>query len=566
MRALAPSRRVAGVDCGGRRVLISTAVALVACLLGRDALAAPSTTPTIVLESNVGERPSNMHEIIAPLFDALEGYGFTVKPTTIAKLLGPRAPRPGILDRGKTATAIAQQIETGLDAFRAGRFNEAEDALKIAIQFIKRNPALWVLDGSNASLTYIAFVKLAVAQAQNGHGEESFATMMDLLRMSSTPVTQTDYGQRAERIYKGAQKLAQAMGRGSLVINVSDSHAVIFVEGAFRGIGKVAVGDLLPGLRHMFVQVGTDGRQYEIEVPPNDERSIDINWPIDSTLMVDEQSAGFTFANQSESLKEGVYARQLARQWACEKVIVVGLTRLEGNLEVVGTVYPADGSAARRASVAVSEREAGMQSLARFLFDGTLSSQLNVIERGPGMYPSSAADAPAGQLSLTSKVVLGTGGLAVAGGITAYVLSKPMLPYNDDKTSAVQVVVASSPVLGAGVYLALRDTTRANRLASAALGAGAASLVAGTALYLTNEDPDPRRRYYRESARSGVIIGGTGVVLTGLGAWLWYRERDRPSASASSTAPASSGKTPTSLVPTVSMGTSHVMLSCAGSF
>lgn len=580
IRALMSGPRVAEVGCGRRRRLISTAAALGVCLLGRGALAAPPTMPTIVLESNVGERPSNMHEIIAPLLEALEGYGFTVKPATIAKLLGPRAPRPGILDRGKTAAEIAQQIETGLDAFRAGRFKEAEEALAIAIQLIKRNPALWVLDGSNTSLTYIAFVKLAVAQAQNGHGEESFATMLDLLRMSSTPVTQTNYGQRAEKLYKGAQKLAQTMGRGSLVVNVSDSHAVIFVEGAFRGIGKVAVGDLLPGLRHMFVQVGTDGRQYEIEVPPNDERSMDINWQIDSILMVTETEAGLTFANQSERSKEGIYARQLARQWGCEKVIVVGLARLEGNLEVVGTVYPADGSAARRASVAVSEGEVGMRSLARFLFDGTLSNHLNVIERGPGMYPSSAVDGHAGQLSLTSKVVLGAGGLAIAGGIATYVLSKPddhtMPTYNDYKTPAVQVVVASSAVIGAGFYLALRDTTSASRITAALLATGGTSLVAGTTMYLTDEDPNPNpdpmayvRRYYRDSATAGVIIGGTGVVLTGLGAWLWYRERNRASVTASSAGSATAfrqGRALTSLVPAASVGPSQIMLSCAGNF
>ena len=534
------------------------------CLSTRNVLAASPKMPTIVLESNVGERPANMNEIIAPLLDALAGYGFVVKPTTIANLLGPRAPRPGILDKGKSAKEIAQQIETGLESFRSGQFKDAEGALTIGVQLIKRNPELWVLDGANASLTYKAFVKLAVAQAMNAHAEESVATMLDLLRMSSIPVTLTKDGPRAAKIFTGAEKLAQTMGRGSLVVNVSDTHAVIFMDGQFRGIGKIAVGDLIPGPRHMFVQVGSLGRQYEIPIHANDETSVDVDWQIDSTLTVDEQCAALTFVNQSERAKEGGYARQLAHEWGSEKVIVVGLTRLEGNLEVVGTVYPADGSAARRASVAVSEGEAGMRSLGRFLFDGTLSGNLN-IERGPGMSASSVDQGTSGHLSVPAKILLGVGGVAAVGGIATYVLSKPddhtMKTYQDHKTTAVDVVVASSPMLGVGVYLGLRDMTSMSRLTAALLGTGAASLLAGTVLFLTDEDPynGPGyvRQYYRDSARAGVLIGGTGIALSGFGAWLWYRERDRGS---------DHGSSLTSLVPTMTVSPSHLILNYSGGF
>jgi hypothetical protein len=569
------SRELGGI-LGGRWYLICIAATVALCSFAGRALASPASIPPIVLESNVGERPPNMDQLIAPLLDALAGYGFEVKPATIAKLLGPHAPRPGILDRGKTAREIAQQIETGLDAFRTGKFKDAEDALSVAVQLIKRNPGLWVLDGSNANLTYSAFVKLAVAQAQNGRAEESFATMMDLLRMSSTPISQSNYGPRAEKLFKGAQKLAQTMGRGTLIANVSDNHAVIFIDGAFRGIGKVAVGDLLPGPRHIFVQVGTEGRQYEIEVRPNDESSINIDWQIDSVLTIGEPSAGFTFANEQERANEGMYARQLARQWGAEKVIVVGLTRLEGNLQVVGTVYPADAPAARRASVPLSEGAVGMRSLARFLFDGTSNGNLNVIERGQGTYTSSAPVAPSGNLTLTSGLVLGVGGIAVAGGIGTYIVSKPddhtAPTYDDYKSPAVDVVVASSPVLGAGIYLTLRDTTTAGRLTSALLAAGATSLVLGSFLYLTDEDEDMRttgyvRKTYRDSAEHGVIIGGSGVLLTGLGAWLWHRERDRLSLSASASGRISEGaNTRASFVPVVSVAPSLVLVSCTGSF
>jgi hypothetical protein len=238
-------------------------------------------------------------------------------------------------------------------------------------------------------------------------------------------------------------------------------------------------------------------------------------------------------------------------------------------MALIGTVYPADGSAVRRASVAVSEGAPGMRSLARFLYDGTLSNQLNVIERGPGMYAPSDRTAPDGHLSLTSQLVLGAGGLAVAGGAAMYVLSKPddptMPTYNDRKALAIKVVVVSSPVLGAGVYLALRDTTSASRLTAALLGAGVTSLVAGTALYLTDEDPDERRKYYRNSAEHGVITGGAGIVLTGVGALLWYRDRNRVPRSSRTTA-GSTQRQELVLVPGVSAGPLQFLLGCSGTF
>jgi len=559
LRAVSVRRSAAGGGGRGAFGMIGIIAVAALCFSGSSALADPPEMPTIVLESNVGECSPNMTETITPLLNTLADYGFVVKPATIASLLGEQAPRPGILDKGKTAKEITQQIEAGLEAFRTGRYEDAEGELQTAVRLIKRNPGVWVLDGANTALTFTAVVRLAVAQKVNNHSDEAYETMMDLLRMSSVPVTKTKFGPRAEDLYNGAQKQARPLGRGSLVVNVTDPSAVIFLEGQFRGIGKVAVGDLIPGPRHLFVQVGSLGRQYELAVLPDSQRAIDIDWEIDSALTVDDPCAGFAFANPADRQKEGVYARQLARRWGSKKVIVVGLGRLEGNLEVLGTVYPADGSPARRASVPASEGEAGMRSLARFLVDGTRSNHLNVIEGGPGAYPSMSAQASGRGLSLTSKIVLGSGAVAFAAGVGAYRLSGV-----DGRSSAVYAVVASSPVLGAGIYLGLRDLTSAPPVASALLGGSAASLVAGTFLYVTDEDPDGARRTYRDSATIGLIVGGTGVALAGAGAWLWYRERAHRSEPASSATAMS--QRASALAPIVSVGPSNVTLGCLGSF
>jgi len=54
-------------------------------------------------------------------------------------------------------------------------------------------------------------------------------------------------------------------------------------------------------------------------VQPNDESSVDIDWQIDSTLVIDDPSAGFTFGSEVERARERSYARQLARRWRSER-------------------------------------------------------------------------------------------------------------------------------------------------------------------------------------------------------------------------------------------------------
>jgi len=571
----APSLRAEPFVGPSPRRLVAFVVVMVSCLFAHRAEAESSRARTIVLESVVGERSANMTATLAPLIDALEGYGFAARPATIQSVLGPRVARPGVLDQGKTTADIAQQIEAGLSAFSSGRFQESEDALTIAVKLIKRNPGLWVLSGSNANLTFNAVVKLALAQGKNGHVPESFETMMDYLRMSNIPISRLDYGRDGEKLYKGAQKQAQPMGRGTLLINVSDNRAVVFVEGQFRGIGKVAQGDLIPGLRHMFVQVGPDARQYVVEIRPDSETTVDIDWQVDSSLTLGESYAGVAFANEIERAKEGIYARGVARACGCEKIIMVGTIRLDGHLEVIGTVYPVNGAAPWSATVPVSEGERGLRSLARFLYDGTSRGDLNVRSNAPGARAPKQMQRP--HLSVSSTIVLGAGVAAVGGGIGTYVLSKDddhtMPTFNDHKGPAVDVVIASSPVLATGIYLSLRDTTSASRLASAALGLGATSLVLGSFLFFTDQDGAARlepdkyvREYYRDSATSGLVIGAAGVALTGVGAWLWYRGGDRKSNATTLTAASEHGRTLGSLVPAVSVGPALRLLSVSGSF
>src|ERR1043166_588159 len=144
-----PARQVDTRSCstaGGKRVMRLFVPVLCAAVItvvpagtvqaapGVSAPALPAgasaPAPSVVLESHVGERSSQTGELLEPLLRALESYGFAARPREIARLLKGRVPRPGILDAGKTADDIAQQIVVGVDAYNRGRFKEAEEALR----------------------------------------------------------------------------------------------------------------------------------------------------------------------------------------------------------------------------------------------------------------------------------------------------------------------------------------------------------------------------------------------------------------------------------------------------
>ncbi|NVB77438.1 MAG: PEGA domain-containing protein [Kofleriaceae bacterium] len=63
-----------------------------------------------------------------------------------------------------------------------------------------------------------------------------------------------------------------------------------------------------------------------------------------------------------------------------------------------------------------------------------------------------------------------------------------------------------------------------------AFGLGSAALVAGGVLYFTSETDDGTQLYYRDTRLLGAGVAAGGLVLTGIGTWLWLRRGPRDSA------------------------------------
>jgi len=428
--------------------------------------------PIIVLESYVGQRPANAGLIMEPLLDELEVRGFAVRPASVIPRLGGRAPRPGVIDRGKTAAEIMQPAEAGYEAYTRGRFADAERALTPALEQVHRNPALFVLDTSNLTSTFRILVGLALSQAKRGNTGASAATMAELIRtFPSQPITRTEYGPDAEQFYRAVWRQVQTTGRGQLAISVESEQAVIFIDGQIRGLGRVAVSNLIPGVYRVFVQVPpTAGRQYEVEVDAGEDTALHIDWDLDSALWLTDPWMGLLFATEVERARQAEFAGKLLRGWGDNGLLaVVGMVQLDGRPGVFGSLYDAAGNAVRSAAVTLhGSDELRLRSLARFLAGDPAADGVTVAHAAT---PTTGASGPAAPAAAPSRVV---------------------------------------PEL--------------------LIGAGAAALATGGILYALDPDPASAGRFYRRTAPSGVAVGSVGAAAVSLGMlWLWVVRGSRRS-------------------------------------
>jgi hypothetical protein len=548
------------------------ALALTAVLVAPATVQAASTeaAPIVVLQSRVGSsQPEAADDLTPILYEQLEAEGFAARPTTIARVLKGQLPLPGILDVGLTAADIMLPVELGYKDWAHGRFAEAERKLVPALARIYRNPALLVTDTKNLDATFKALVALALSQSRLGKASESTQTMMELIRMfGSRPISRAEYGPPAEQLYQTVLRQAIAAGQGQLFITTEHERAVVFVDGQIRGIGKAAVGNLVPGIHHVLVQVAsTVGRQYKVEIKASEALILETVWTVDMSLAVTEPWIGLVFATEAERNQEGRFAGELARRWGGHGMVaVVSTVRLQGRPFLIGTLYRAGGAIVRGAATSLDgDRRALVRSLAKYLADGTVDPNLNVIGRDRSNSPPVQAlrDSVGRSTSWTAELVLATGGLAVAAGSVAYVVSEAddftQPTFDDDRDPSVGVVLGGSAVLGAGVYLWLRESRTTSVLTAALVGVGAASVVAGSALYLTDEDPDPspdkwQRKRVRDTATLGLVVGAAGAAIVGAGLWRLHGEANRRSPS------------PTASGPAVSVDAAGALVTWTGSF
>ncbi|MBA3503695.1 MAG: hypothetical protein H0T65_25250 [Deltaproteobacteria bacterium] len=178
----------------------------------------------------------------------------------------------------------------------------------------------------------------------------------------------------------------------------------------------------------------------------------------------------------------------------------------------------------RRARIYTDAPDAGgANKLALFLVDGKSGDGIEIL-RSDESAPASSERGHAWRLR--SKVVLGGGAIAlVASGIGFAITKDDGLETFTAKDFALDASYGASAIVGAGVFMWLRDTKSAGVGTSLLLGGGIAALISGGILLATDEDQQSDRKYYRNTATEGMIVGGVGVALTGIGTVLFVRQR-----------------------------------------
>jgi hypothetical protein len=535
--------------------------------------AAPAAQPIIVLKARIGVPEGKDRDVLTPVIDEqFEAEGFAARPETIAQIVGGRMPRSGILDRGLTAAEIMHPIELGYDDWSKGLFADAVKKLLPAKARIFRNPGLLVTDTKNLDSTFKGLVALSLSQLRTGKPGEAAETMTELVRIFRVrPVSRTDWGRPAEEYWRSISKPVLAGGTGQLYVTTGNDHAVVFVDGQIRGIGKAEVADLVPGNHHVLVQVpSTAGLQYGVEIRANENTNLDVKLDVDSALVSTDVWIGLVFATEAERNKEAVLAGELAQRWGSQgMIVVVGTMRMQGATVLIGTLYRAGGKLVRSAGTTLEgDMPAQVRRLAKYLADGTVGSGLRLISQDPARpAPSLTVTADRPRSSVIGKTVGGAGLVAISLGAVeylrhAYDFRKPPNGEDDGRDPYVYTMLGGSLLLGGGMYLWLRESQSTTHLSAGLVGVGAASIVAGSVLYLTDQDESPTEpAFIRETATRGVVLGASGIALTGAGLWLIYRDR-RGTADSSTVA----AHSPAFWVPAVSVDASRAVVGLCGSF
>jgi hypothetical protein len=449
---------------------------IIACLMLATARADASPTssnPIVVLEAYGGRRPANVDRFMKPLRDELERHGFAARPETITRLFGSRIPRSGILDAGVTIGHILELVNAGYEAFSHAKYEYAASTLTDAINKIKRNAALLVLDTGNQETVYKAYVGLALSQSRLGFTDQATATIAELVRIFRTqPLARNEHGPTAERFARTVYKRESSKGRGRLHIKTGNPKAMIFVDFQIRGAGETTLVDLIPGAYHVLVQEPqSSGLAYQVDIPENGDVELEASWEVDTSLQVSSRWIGFEFADDTERRKEATYGGSLAKRWGeRESFAVVGTMKLEGRPALIGTLYRTTGTVLRSAVIVLEDAlddadDATLGRLAKFLADGTPAAGIDIVVRDGGTAPASPVRR---RSTLPAKLLVAAGAAAVIGGGVLYALDEDI------------------PPLG-----------------------------------------QPQPKYYFDSAKPGIALGVAGAVAVGAGIWLWTRSGRR---------------------------------------
>ncbi len=428
-----------------------------------------------VIQSYAGPPPASSRELLEPVINELVRLGYP-PPKQLAASVLKKMSRPGLIDAAEVEQA-QQLAAQGYQAWLQGSFGAAADQMKQAIALFERNPAAFAADPDLRPKLLRARVFLALSYKRLGNYDESLATMATVVRgFPDIGVSRGNYGPEAYDLYRAVKRDIQALNPGELRINASEDNVTLFVNERFVGTGAGYHDRLPPGQYRIYAQRGSKvGRLHVVDVAPDTETSVSIDWDLDAALTTDA-FFGLTFPDEAtRAALEAQKAVAIARAANMHGVIVLALREYAGRMSVVGSVLSLDsGKPKRVAAVAVEPSPPSAQvlrGLARFLAGGDPVPGLILPHHQLHRPPANAKPGPRDQPARPSRLkwaALAGGVIFLAAGGTLIYLNGPIYDQNGNHTpeqrdTLVPGLISAGggiALLGTALVLWLRDPNK----------------------------------------------------------------------------------------------------------
>ncbi len=335
----------------------------------------------LVLEVYEDGRPSEAAEMLAPVLAELSARGFAAGPGESTALIEQRASRRGLVSE-VPADGLRDQIQGGYQKFLHGDFAAAVGELGAAVETIQANPAMIALDQTMQPLYQRALIGLTLSQRRMGREAEAEATMGELVRtFPSAELSTREYGPEPVELYRSVLAAIRGQGAGRMVVEVDDTAAVIFVNESFRAVARLDA-TMPAGRYRVYVQKGREvGRVHDVDVTAGRTTRLVIDSTFDAAIRTGAKWTGLVLGGDAEGGTRAIeYAARLGEVTAVSHVVLLGLRKRGGDLEMVGTVVsPSGRRVVRQASLAVAGApDASRAALGRFLGGDDPSQELRV--------------------------------------------------------------------------------------------------------------------------------------------------------------------------------------------
>lgn len=397
----------------------AAAAAVIAAALAHDARA-----DVLVLDTCVRECSDEDHRLIGAfrrmVASELARPGLAISPGAVLEAVAAFAPRPAIDDPGMTSRQILDDLKLGVEQWVNGRYEQAANQLELGLTAAQRNPALVASDPSLRQLIPRAHVGRAVSLLRLRRPDLARMAIAELVRTLPEQSILDSWGTEAEKVFQLARKDLEALGKGSLVVEVDDPSTLFYINEAGQPHRSMFTAALYPGTYRILVQDASgQSRRFEVPVTPNNTVMLRVRWRRDTQFTSSGDHVGFVFESAAERVNEGEYARHFASRAKSDLVVVIGRIWWRKRPAMIGTIYSASTGGVHRAGVVPITGDAtdALRELATFLFSPSKPAP-GVTALAVPPWEAPASDAPDASIGLRYPLAWALSAGAIAAGTT----------------------------------------------------------------------------------------------------------------------------------------------------